>query len=81
MQDRLESEAGEHEMLFPDGAFDIRFLFLQAQATRMVSVMAAQVAKVDPNPERKAWLNEVSSQYEKFRNELVDSLSGCIPKN
>ena len=75
------SEAGEHEMLFPDGAFDIRFLFLQAQATRMVSVMAAQVAKVDPNPERKAWLNEVSSQYEKFRNELVDSLSGCIPKN
>jgi hypothetical protein len=74
------SDAGEHEMLFPDGAFDIRFLFLQAQATRMISVMAAQVAKVDPNPERQAWLKKVSSQYDNFRNELVSSLSGCIPK-
>lgn len=75
------SEAGEHEMLFPDGAFDIRFLFLQAQATRMISVMAAQVAKIDPNTERQAWLKEVSREYEKFRDELVDSLSECTPKD
>ena len=75
------SEAGEHEMLFPDGAFDIRFLFLQAQATRMISVMAAQVAKIDPNTERQGWLKEVSREYEKFRDELVDSLSECTPKD
>ena len=75
------TEAGTHEMLFPDGAFDIRFLFLQAQATRMASVIAAQTAKIDPNPERKAWLNEVSKQYEGFRDELVTSLSACTPKD
>ncbi|MDG1957257.1 MAG: hypothetical protein P8K76_17210 [Candidatus Binatia bacterium] len=75
------SEAGEHEMLFPDGAFDIRFLFLQAQATRMISVMAAQVEKIDPNTERQAWLKEVSREYKKFRDELVDSLSECTPKD
>jgi len=75
------TEAGTHEMLFPDGAFDIRFLFLQAQATRMASVIAAQTAKIDPNPERKAWLKEVSEQYEGFRDELVASLSACTPKD
>ena len=74
------TEAGTHEMLFPDGAFDIRFLFLQAQATRMTSVIAAQTAKIDPNPKRQAWLKEVSQQFDQFRDELVDSLSGCIPK-
>jgi len=68
-------------MLFPDGAFDIRFLFLQAQATRMASLIAAQTAKTDPDPARKTWLKEVSEQYEKFRGELVESLSACTPKD
>jgi len=73
------SDAGEHEMLFPDGQFDIRFLFLQAQATRMISVIAEQTAKIEPNEKRKNWLEQVGREYEGFRDQLVASLANCIP--
>lgn len=73
------SDAGEHEMLFPDGEFDIRFLFLQAQATRMISVIAEQIAKIDPNEQRRKWLVQVGHEYEAFRDELVASLADCVP--
>ena len=52
MGDAIQSaaeEAGTEEMIFSKGVFNIRFLFLQAQATRMISVVAAQAAWVDPN--------------------------------
>lgn len=74
------TEAGTHEMLFPDGAFDIRFLFLQAQATRMISVVAEQAAKVDPNDQRSGWLREVSNEFENYRDELVDIAKLCSIK-
>lgn len=68
---------GTKEMLFPDGKFGIRFLFLQAQATRMVTVIAEQTAKIDPNTERQKWLGEVAKQFDDYREQLVKSVAGC----
>jgi hypothetical protein len=68
---------GTKEMLFPDGQFGMRFIFLQAQATRMISVIAEQAAKIDPNPEREKWLEAVSKEYADYREELVKTVERC----
>jgi acyl-CoA reductase-like NAD-dependent aldehyde dehydrogenase len=44
---------------------------LQAQATRMVSAMAAAIAKFEPNAERKKWFLKVSTEYEDHRDDLI----------
>jgi hypothetical protein len=71
--------AGTREMLFPDGQFAMRFVFLQAQATRMATVIAQQTAKLDPNPRRSAWLKEVAKEFADLRERLVHSVEGCKP--
>jgi hypothetical protein len=65
------TEAGKHDMLHPDGTFSVRFLFLQAQATRMISVIAAETAGLDPNSERKKWLEVVAAEYEGYHDDLI----------
>lgn len=65
------TEAGKHEMLHPDGTFSVRFLFLQAQATRMVSVIAAQTAKIEPSAERRKWLEALAQEYEGYHSDVV----------
>ena len=72
-------KAGTREMLFPDGQFAMRFVFLQAQATRMATVIAQQTAKLDPNAERSAWLTKVAKEFEDLRKRLVHSVEGCKP--
>lgn len=74
------TEAGTHEMIFDGGAFNMRFLFLQAQATRMISVIAAEAAKIDPNPERQKWLKTVARDYAGYRDDLVTVVEHCQPK-
>ena len=73
------TDEGTKELIFSDGSFNIRFVFLQAQATRMISVIAKQTALLDTNPRRQKWLNEVSKQYEGLRNQLVDAFERCTP--
>jgi len=65
------TDAGMDEMLDRNGSFGIRFVFLQAQATRMVSAIALAAAEIEPNERRKKWLIELSSQFESIRDELV----------
>ena len=65
------TEAGKHDMMHPDGTFSVRFLFLQAQATRMVAVMATQTAKIEPNAERKKWLEALAMEYEGYHDDVV----------
>ena len=80
MGDAIEAaaqEAGTEELLFSSGVFNIRFLFLQAQATRMISVVAQQAAKVDPNGKRSQWLSDVSDQFEGYRDDLVEIAKLC----
>lgn len=71
---------GTKEMLFPDGQFGMRFVFLQAQATRMITVIAEQTAKVDPNERRQKWLADVAKQYADFREQLVKAVEKCEPR-
>lgn len=71
---------GTKEMLFPDGQFGMRFMFLQAQATRMISVIAAQAAEIDPNAERKKWAQAVAKQYADYREQLVSAVEKCVPR-
>ncbi|GEM_PF-3245720 len=65
------TDAGMDEMLDPDGSFGIRFVFLQAQATRMISAIALAAAEIDPNERRRKWLTDLSAEFESLREELV----------
>jgi hypothetical protein len=58
-------------MLDWDGSFGIRFILLQAQATRMVAAIAMAAAELEPNPRRKKWLTDLAAEYEAIRDELV----------
>jgi hypothetical protein len=58
-------------MLSRKGGFDVRFVLVQAQATRMVAAMAKAIVRFDPNPERKAWLKELAAEYEGYRGDLI----------
>jgi hypothetical protein len=59
------------EMLDWDGSFGIRFIFLQAQATRMIGAIALAAAELEPNQRRKKWLTDLAEEYEAIRDELV----------
>ncbi len=65
------TDAGMDEMLDFGGSFGIRFVFLQAQATRMVGAIAMAAAEIEPNQRRKKWLTDLAKEYESLRNELV----------
>ena len=61
----------------PWKTWDIRFFFLQAQATRMVSGVATSIRKFERNDERRKWLIELAEEYEKIREDLVSLMSGA----
>jgi hypothetical protein len=67
-------------MLFPEGQFGMRFVFLQAQATRMISVIAKEAAQVDPNAKRKKWAQAVAEEYAGYREDLVKAVEKCAPR-
>ncbi len=80
MGDAIQSSLkglGLYEMVFSDRTFNMRFMLLQAQATRMISVIAEQTAKIESNKKRKRWLREVSKQYEALHEDIVASVEGC----
>ena len=65
------TESGMDEMLDLDGSFGIRFVLLQAQATRMISAISLAAAEIETNERRKKWLNDLSKEFESIRDELV----------
>ncbi len=69
-------EFGKSEMLSRTDGFDIRFLLLQAQSTRMIAAMAMGTARFEPNPLRKEWLKNLADEYEGYRNEMIKYLGG-----
>jgi hypothetical protein len=71
----VAKEFGKSEMLSRKGGFDVRFVLVQAQATRMVAAMAKATARFDPNPERKAWLKDLAAEYERYRGDLIRYIS------
>jgi hypothetical protein len=72
----VAKDIGKSEMLSRNGGFDVRFVLVQAQATRMVAAMAMATARFDPNEERKAWLKQLASEYEGYRGDLIRYLGG-----
>jgi len=67
-------EAGTGEMLSTSTEFNLRFMVLQAQATRMVAAMATALAKLDCNAERQEWLTQVSDEYEGYRDDIIETI-------
>jgi hypothetical protein len=65
------TKLGMKEMVDFGGSFGIRFIFLQAQATRMVNAIANAAAELETQPDRKKWLIALGAEYEGFRDELV----------
>ena len=70
----IAKDLGKSDMLSRNGGFDVRFVLVQAQATRMVSAISSALARFDPNPERKAWLRKLARDYEDYRADLVKYL-------
>jgi len=69
----VAKEIGTDEMIHKRGGeFNVRFILLQAQATRMVAAIATAIAKFDPNAERQAWLESVATEYEAYRDEMIE---------
>ncbi len=68
---------GIYEMIFSNRTFNMRFILLQAQATRMIAVIADQTAKIEPNETRKRWLKQLSKEYESIREDIVSAVEGC----
>jgi hypothetical protein len=73
----IAKDFGKDEMMSRAGGFDVRFVLIQAQATRMVAAMAKATARFDPNPERKAWLQRLAREYEGYRGDLIAYLGGA----
>ena len=55
--------------------FSKRLIISQAQALRMVIVLAQEIAKGDPNKERQAWLRRVASDYAKMYDSYLTNLA------
>lgn len=72
----VAKEFGKSEMLSRTGGFDVRFVLVQAQATRMIAAMATATARFDPNLERRAWLKHLAVEYEGYRGDLIQYLGG-----
>ena len=70
----VAKDAGTGEMLDRHGAFNLRFMILQTQATRMVAAMALAIAEYEPNAERRKWLNAVAAEYEGYRDQIIDAI-------
>merc|ERR1712176_819225 len=71
--------SGTYEMMrpLPGESWDVRFMLLQAMATRMVAAISSSTANIDPNPERSRWLHDVSDEYENIREQLVKAMESC----
>jgi hypothetical protein len=72
----VAKDLGKSDMLSRNGGFDVRFVLVQAQATRMVAAMSTALARFDPDPKRKQWLNELAHDYEGYRGDLIAYLGG-----
>jgi hypothetical protein len=70
----IAKDFGKDDMLSRKGGFDVRFVLVQAQATRMVAAMSAALARFEPHPKRKQWLEKVSRDYEDYRGDLIEYL-------
>lgn len=68
----IAKAVGKQEMLDREGGFDVRFVLLQAQATRMVAAVARAIAEFDPNAERQEWLGRLAIEYEGYRKDMID---------
>ena len=59
---------------WPHLEWNIRFLFIQAQATRMVVALSTSLLKFEANEERKLWLVQLADEFEEIRETLVESM-------
>ena len=50
----------------------VRFLLVQAQATRMVVALATSLRKLEKSEARKQWLAGLAAEYEAIREDLVE---------
>jgi hypothetical protein len=64
------------DLLFSTGkAFELRLLLTQVEALSYASHLADQLAGVDGNPKRKAFLTEFSKQCVQHHKQVVDLLA------
>jgi len=50
----------------------VRFMFIQAQATRIIVALSTSLKKLEENEERKQWLTNLADEYEGIRESVVD---------
>jgi hypothetical protein len=73
----VAKDLGQSDMMSRKGGFDVRFVLIQAQATRMVAAMATAIARFEPREDRKRWLRRLAHEYEGYRAQLIHYLGGA----
>mmetsp|Transcript_29028 Transcript_29028/g.43857 ORF Transcript_29028/g.43857 Transcript_29028/m.43857 type:complete len:196 (+) Transcript_29028:58-645(+) len=75
--EQISVKSGQLDMLFPKGSFDVRFVALEYLATQMTSSTALSTSYLDPNKERRAWLESVSKEFNSIREQIISSIETC----
>eukprot|EP00532_Pseudo-nitzschia_australis_P000187 CAMPEP_0168196564 /NCGR_PEP_ID=MMETSP0139_2-20121125/20591_1 /TAXON_ID=44445 /ORGANISM="Pseudo-nitzschia australis, Strain 10249 10 AB" /LENGTH=163 /DNA_ID=CAMNT_0008120763 /DNA_START=213 /DNA_END=704 /DNA_ORIENTATION=+ len=71
----LPSASSLSSTSLPLSEWGIRFLLIQAQATRMVVGLSTSLRKLEQNTARKEWLTTLAAEYEAIREDLVECLA------
>ncbi len=58
----------------PHLQWGVRFVLIQAQATRMVVALSTSLMKFETNPGRKQWLTQLADEFEGIRETLVECI-------
>jgi len=64
------------ELLFSAGdRFRTRLLVTQAESMRRATLLTSELARLDPNPERTAWLREQSKTFDDLYQRVLELLT------
>ncbi len=63
------------EFIFDGEDFEKDLLLSQLKVLRLISHLAAQLEKVEPDEKRKLWLSKLSKEYEKYYQQVNTRIS------
>jgi hypothetical protein len=73
LQDAIKEQT-KSALLERSPRFSTRLLLSQAQALGVLTALTSELAKIDPNEERREWLRRVSAQFGKMNDAYVQEL-------
>lgn len=73
LQDAIKEQT-KSDLLERSPRFSARLLMSQAQALGMLTALTGELAKIEPNEERREWLRRLSARFEKMDDAYMKEL-------